>query len=422
MLHRVVVTGIGAIVAGATGKDQLLDLLLRGSSSIGTLTRFNSKSLPCSIAGEIMDFNPSDYMDRKVSRRMDRAAQLAVGAARLACVDASLDISKEDTSQTGVFEGTSLGPLNCTLENHRRYLTEGCKHAIPTMLTSSMMGAGSGFIALELGIHGPSLTISDGSASSAYAIGYGFRNIKAGYATVAIAGGAEAPLSEEIFATFCCARLLSAHNQSPREAMRPFDRDRDGFVLGEGATFLVLEELSHALGRGAHVYGEIVGFGETTDAFHPTSPHPAGEWVARAMDLALKEGGVRPEEVHYINAHGTATKANDIAETRAIKRVFGNHSSTLHVSSTKPIVGHLLGACGGLEAAMTMLSMEHEFIPPTLNLSNPDQECDLDYVRAVGRQQHIEIAMSNNYSFGGRNASLLFKHFPHSESTVRRVP
>jgi 3-oxoacyl-[acyl-carrier-protein] synthase II len=231
---------------------------------------------------------------------------------------------------------------------------------------------------------------------------------------VAFVGGAEAPLSEEVFAAFCCARLLSTRNDHPRESMRPFDRDRDGFVLAEGAAFLVLEELSHALARNIPVYAEITGFGETTDAFHPTSPDPTGTWIAKAMELALQEAETPREQVQYLNAHGTATRMNDVVEATAIRRVFGNHTSNLAVSSTKPITGHALGACGGIEAATTVLSLCHEFIPPTLNLQNKDDECGLPLVSAQGRNQHIEIAMSNNYSFGGRNASLLFKHFPYS--------
>jgi 3-oxoacyl-[acyl-carrier-protein] synthase II len=277
-----------------------------------------------------------------------------------------------------------------------------------------MMGAGSGHVALNLGIHGPSLTISDGSASSTYAIGYGYRSIKTGLLDLAIVGGAEAPLSEEVFAAFSCARLLATRNDLPDESMRPFDRNRDGFVLAEGAAFLVLEELSQALARDIPVYAEVTGFGETTDAFHPTSPDPTGTWIARAMDLALQEAQIQPEQVQYLNAHGTATRINDNVETTAIKRVFGRHASDLAISSTKPFTGHALGACGGIEAATTVLSLCHEFIPPTLNLLNRDEACDLDFVPVQGRNQHIEIAMSNNYSFGGRNASLLFKLFPHS--------
>ncbi len=415
MARRIVVTGIGVIAPGATGKERLWEAVHQGKSSLQKLTRFNADHLPCQIAGEVADFNPLDYMDRKVSRRMDRAAQFAAGSARLAVQDAKLNLSNEDASRLGVFEGTSLGPLNSTLETHRTYLAEGCRRANPTMLMSSMMGAGSGFIALELGLHGPSLTISDGSASSAYAIGYAYRNIKAGCIDMAIAGGAEAPISEEVFATFCCAHLLSTHNNNPPCAMRPFDKERDGFVLGEGAAFLVLEELSHALARDAWMYGEIVGFGETTDAFHPTSPDPTGEWIARAMSLALVEAKLSPDDVQYLNAHGTATRANDPVETKAITRTFGEYSSQLPVSSTKPITGHLLGACGGLEAVIALLAMNNSYLPPTINLSTCDETCLLDYVPNIGRRRQVDVAMTNNYSFGGRNASLLFRRFTQGD-------
>jgi 3-oxoacyl-[acyl-carrier-protein] synthase II len=416
MPRQVVVTGIGVIVPGATGKDQFWGLIQAGKSAVGPLTRLEANSLPCRIAGEIYDFNPGDFVQRNVSRRLDRASLLAVAAARLACTDARLDLSRCDRSRVGVFEGTSLGPLNSTLDHHRKYLSGGCNHASPTALISGMMGAGSGHIAQNLEIHGPSLTISDGSASSAYAIGYGFRSIKAGQLDLAIVGGAEAPLSEEVVAAFCCARLLSTRNDRPHESMRPFDRDRDGFVLAEGAAFLLLEELSQALARNARVYAEITGFGETTDAFHPTSPDPSGTWIARSMELALQEAEIQPDQVQYLNAHGTATRINDTVEATSIKRVFSSHISDLAVSSTKPITGHALGACGAIEAGTTVLSLCHEFIPPTLNLLHKDDECDLDVVPGRGRNHCIEVAMSNNYSFGGRNASLVFKRSPRSLS------
>lgn len=411
MKRRVVVTGLGIIAPTTNNKEELWQMISQGKSMIGNLTRFESGSLPCRLAGEANYFEADDYIDRKMSRTMDRSAQLAVGAAQLAVRDAELNLGNENLSRIGVFEGTSLGPLNCTLHNHRAYLNEGCRRANPSMLVSSMMGAGSGFIALTLGIHGPSLTISDGSASSAYAIGYGYRNIQGGYIDVAVSGGAEAPLSEEVFSAFCCARLLSPRNDDPQHAIRPFDRERNGFVLSEGAAFLILEELSHARARNARVYAEIVGFGETTDAFHPTSPDPTGAWITQAMKHALEESETCPDEVQYINAHGTATRANDCVETLAIKQAFGEHAMRLQVSSTKPITGHLLGACAAVEASITLLAMERRFLPPTRNLTHPDDGCDLDYVPAIGRTQDIQVAMSNSYSFGGRNASLLFKTF-----------
>lgn len=311
MGRRVVVTGIGVIAPGAIGKEQLWERVKSGQSSVEKVRRFDASSLPTQIAAEANDFDPSDYVDRKASRRLDRYAQLAVSAAQMASQDAHLSVDKEAKDCVGVFEGTSLGPLKATLDQHEQYLSEGCRRVNPSTLLTSMMGAGSSSIALHLQTHGPSLTISDGSASSAYAIGYGYRQIKDGYIDVALVGGAEAPISQEVFATFCCARLLSTCNNDPHRAMRPFDRDRNGFVLGEGAAFLVIEDLSHALKRNAAVYAELAGFGETTDAYHPASPHPEGIWIARAMEMALKEAGLKSEEVDYLNAHGTATHAND---------------------------------------------------------------------------------------------------------------
>jgi 3-oxoacyl-[acyl-carrier-protein] synthase II len=377
-------------------------------------------SLPSQIAAEANDFDPNDYVDRKASRRLDRYAQLAVSAAQVASQDAHLSVDKEAENCVGVFEGTSLGPLKATLDQHEQYLSEGCRRVNPSTLLTSMMGAGSSSIALHLQTHGPSLTISDGSASSTYAIGYGYRQIKDGYIDVALVGGAEAPISQEVFATFCCARLLSTCNDDPHRAMKPFDRDRNGFVLGEGAAFLVIEDLSHALKRNAAIYAELAGFGETTDAYHPTSPHPEGMWVARAMEMALREAGLKSEDVDYLNAHGTATRANDVAETLAIKHLFGTHANNLAISSTKPVTGHLLGACGGLEAAITVLAMNQQFIPPTLNLTVPDDACNLDYVPNVGKGKHIRVAMTNNYSFGGRNASLVFREFNSQNQSCPR--
>ena len=408
--RRVVVTGMGIIAPGAIGKDQLWNLLVHGRPAIAALTRFDPRALPCTVAGEVNGFDPLNFMDRKTSHRVDRSTQLALGATRLACEDADWNPALENKSRVGVFEGTSLGPLVSTLESHRNYLQSGCRLVNPTLLMSSMMGGGSGFIALQYGVHGPSLTISDGSVSSAYAIGYAYRSIRSGEVGIAIAGGAEAPLAEEIFATFGCAHLLSSHNEAPGDAMKPFDQHRDGFVLGEGAAFLILEELEHATSRNASSYGEIVGFGETTDAHHPTSPNPDGTWASQAMENALSEGNTLPGEVQYVNAHGTATRTNDEVEMKMLRSVFGHQARQLSISSTKPFTGHLLGACGALEAATTLLAMQHGFVPPTLNLLCPDVECDMDLVPCSGREKHIDIAMSNNYSFGGRNSSLLFRH------------
>jgi 3-oxoacyl-[acyl-carrier-protein] synthase II len=271
MNQRVVITGLGVVAPHAISKEPLWELVVNNKSAIGKLQRFDAGSLQCSIAGEVDHFTPDDYMDRKSSRRMDRSAQLGVAAARLACQDAQLDLSTTDLSRVGVFEGTSLGPLNCTLRNHRNYITEGCRRANPSLLMSSMMGAGSGFIALELGVHGPSITIADGSASSTYAIGQAYRSIQHGQITIALAGGAEDPLSQELFATFSCAHLLSTHIDRPANAMRPFDKERDGFVLSEGSAFLILEELTHAVGRGAHVYGL---WGSVRRPTHFIRPHP----------------------------------------------------------------------------------------------------------------------------------------------------
>ena len=411
MNRRVVVTGMGVVAPSGIGKDQLWERVRTGESDIEQVSQFNVSAFPTTIAAEVRDFKPEEFMERRVVRRMARSTQFAVSAARLAWDDARLQENSLNLDNIGVMEGTSLGPINSMFESHKLFLSEGCRKVNPTSLISSINGAGSGAIAIQFKLHGPCMTISDGSASSTFAIGQGYRYIKNGLLDLALVGGSEAPLSAEIFATFSCARLLSTHNHEAHRAMKPFDRDRDGFVLGEGGVFFVLEELSHALSRGADIYAEISGFGETTDAYHPTSPNPDGRCIAQAMTMALREANVSTSELHYLNAHGTATTANDAVETTAIKRCFGERAFTLPVSSTKPITGHLLGACGALEVAISIMAIRHQYLPPTINLHIPDDHCDLDYIPSVGRTAVIENVLTNNYSFSGRNASLVLKKF-----------
>ncbi len=411
MKRRVAVTGIGVLIPGANNKDLLWKHIKEEVSVLDKLDKIDTSNLPLKIGGELRTFDPKDFFDHRQARRMDKYAQLSVAGAILACRDAGIKFSSLQNDRVGIFEGTSLGPLGGTLNYYRTYLTNNCCNFHPHLLTTSMMGSGSGFISLIIGTHGPSTTISDGSASSTCAIGYAFRQIKYGMLDFALAGGAETPLCEEIIATFCSAHLLSTEYDEPCFAVKPIDRDRNGFVLSEGTAFLFLESLKNAIERGAHIYAEIAGFGETTDAYHPTSPHPEGNWIAKAMSLALKEAEIQPSEIQYLNAHGTATKLNDIVESKAINKVFNRNLDNPIVSSTKPITGHLLGACGALESAITILSIENQFAPGTISLRNPDVECKLESLPVKGVPANIKNSMCNNYSFGGRNTSLVFRYY-----------
>ncbi len=409
MEHRVVITGIGAIVPGAFGAEQLWKRVAAGSSALGKLTMVDTTGLPTQTGGEIPAFDPLDYMEARLARKMDRYSQLSVSSSILACRDAEFDPSSLSDASEGVFEGSSFGPLVGTLNCYRSYLANVCDGIRPHLLMTSMAGSGSGFISLILHSHGPAMTISDGSASSTSAIGQAFRKIKCGLLDVALAGGSEAPLSREIIATFCSARLLSTQSRGSNGVMRPFDKDRDGFVLSEGAVFLFMESLEHALRRDAQPYAEIVGFAETGDAYHPTSPHPDGTWIARAMKLAMEEACMQASDIQYINAHGTATKINDVVEAKAIRAVFGRSNENPAVSSTKPVTGHLLGASGATECAITAMAMKHQFVPGTATLQNVDPDCELKNLPVDGAPLPIYGAINNNYSFGGRNTTIVFR-------------
>lgn len=409
MKRRVAVTGLGILAGGAMDATVFWDRIAKGESAIGPVSAFDPAGLGCRIAAELHEFAPASFLPRQVWRRLDRSAQLALCAAALAWEGSRVGAGAMNRSRVGVFEGTSLGPLAATLLVHRRYLAEGCKRAGPAALLTGMTGAGSGAIAAHFGLHGPTITLSEGSTSSANAIGLAFRAIRSGELDAALAGGAECPMAEEIFATFACTGVLTRGNDDPARAVKPFDRARDGFALGEGGCFLLLEDLSHAERRGAGILAEIAGYGESTDAFHPTSPDPEGTQLARAMTASLEDAGLGPEAVGYLNAHGTATAANDPAESRAIHLAFGDAARTVQVSSTKPVTGHLLGACGAVEAAVSVMALNNDFLPPSVNLTHPDPACDLDYVPPAGRRRRIDCAMSTNLSFGGRNSALLFR-------------
>ncbi len=409
--RRVVITGIGVTVPGGIGTGQLWNHIRNGVSAAGVVDGFREEHLPVQIGAEVKNFDPAEFLDRKSVLRTERCTQFALASAELAYHDAGCTMDSTTSGRTGVFDGTSLGSINSNLSQQRAMLEAPSARVSPSALLKGMTGSSSGDVALHFHVHGPAVTFSMGSVSSSYAIGYAFRKIKMNELDVAFAGGAEAPISKEIISLFSTAHLLSTDNDCPATACKPFDVHRNGFVMGEGGAMMILEELQQALKRGARIYAEVVGFGESTDAYHQTTPDPEGNMIVDAMEAAMKEANIRACEVQYINAHGTATQFNDTAEAKAIERVFSESSHSPAVSSTKPITGHLLGACGAVELAITSLALYHQWIPPTMNLTEPEPACSLDCVPQHGRSCTINIAMSNNYSFGGRNSSLVIKRF-----------
>lgn len=407
-MRRVVVTGIGAVTPIGSGAQGLRDGVRRGTSAIDRLTRFDANGYACRIAAEVRDFDPLRYVDAKRARRLDRFAQFSVAAGRQAADDSGLRLEDEDRERIGCFIGAALGGGAFAEEQHAVFLREGLRRVRPTLALAVFSGAASCNIAIELGLMGPSSANSDSCSSGAIAIGAAFRTIREGHADVMLAGGVECPLSPLIFGSFDIIRAMSTRNDDPSRACRPFDRGRDGFVMAEGAAVLILEELGRAQRRGAPIYGEVLGYGATNDAHHMTAPLPSGHQAARAMRLALAEADLVPEQIGYINAHASATPLNDVAETKAIKLVLGEHAPHVPVSGTKAMHGHSLGATGAIEAAICMLALRDGYLPPTINLDEPDPECDLDYIPGAGREQQVEYILSNSFGFGGINAALVF--------------
>ncbi len=408
---RVVVTGVGAITPIGNTPTEYWEGLISGRNGIGEITRFDASNHACRIAGEVKNFDPHDYMDRKQAKRMDRFSQFGVSAAKQAVADAKLVINDLNAEQIGVMIGSGVGGIKVLEDQQTIYLNRGPDRCSPFMIPMMIANMAAGLTAIHTGAKGPNSCPVTACASGSNAIGDAFRIIQAGYAQAMICGGCEAAITPLSLAGFAAARALSFRNDDPTHACRPFDKDRDGFVMGEGGGILILEELEYALSRGARIYGEIVGYAMTCDAYHMTAPVPGGLGAARAMSLALKDGGISPEQVSYINAHGTSTPANDSTETSAIKKVLGEHAYKIAVSSTKSMTGHLLGGSGGIEAVATTLAIAHDQIPPTINLENPDPECDLDYVPNTSRAQKIDVALSNSFGFGGHNVTLVFKKY-----------
>lgn len=408
--RRIVITGMGAITAPALTLENLWRCVRQGVSAATTMTRFPVGNAPTLIAAQINDFEPKNYMDAKMARRLEISHRYGIAAARLAQQDAGIDFDVVDADRVGIVEGTSVSGNETTTKAHEAYFRSGYKGVGPFSLANGS-GAGSGEIAKELNIRGHSITLSSSSASGNDAIGYALSMIRNEEVDVMVAGGSEAPIVPGIWGALCLAQVLTRRNDTPQEAMRPFDKTRDGVLLGEGSAYLVLEELSHALSRNARIYAEIIGHGRSCEAYHPVAPHPDGLGYFRAMQKAFRNAEIDPEEVDYINAHGTATEANDIVETKAVRRFFGAHAYRLAMSSTKPVTGHLLGAAGALETIICALSLHHQEIPLTLNHKEGDADCDLDYVRGRSRPYPIRIAVNLSSGFGGKNSCMILSRY-----------
>lgn len=407
MTRRVVVTGIGALTPIGLEVEGLWQGLHERRSAVRTVTRFDPSPFRSHMAAELRDFTVADHLEQRRAKRLDRYGQLSVIAARMALADAGLRLEAEDRERVGTMMGTALGGVGYAEEQLGNYLREGLRAVDATLALAVFGGAASCNIAIELGVHGPNSTNAMSCASGTIAIGEGFRQVRDGYADVMVCGGAEAPLAPLCYGAFALIRAMSTRNDDPARASRPFDKDRDGFVMGEGAAVLVLESRERAMARGARIYAEMMGFGTTNDAHHMTAPRPDGSQAARAMRLALADAGVAAGEIDYVNAHGSATPLNDPTETLAIKQVLGERARTVPVSGTKGYHGHALGASGAIEAAICALALQRRWVPPTVNLDAPDDACDLDHVPATGRELEVRRVISNSFGFGGINAALV---------------
>lgn len=408
---RVVVTGLGAITPIGNTLTDYWQGLLSGANGIGPITRFDASEQACRFGGEVKDFDPHAYLDRKEAKRMDRFCHFAVSASQQAVTHAQLVINELNADEIGILIGTGIGGLKVLEDQQTILLDKGPNRCSPFMIPMMIANMASGLTAIHLGAKGPNTCTVTACAAGSNAIGDAFRLIQNGYAKAMVCGGTEAAMTPLGFAGFASAKALSFRNDDPTRASRPFSQDRDGFVMGEGAGILLLEELEHALTRGAKIYAEMVGYAMTCDAYHITAPVPDGRGATRAIALALKDAGLSPEAVSYINAHGTSTPANDVTETRAIKQAIGEHAYKIAVSSTKSMTGHLLGGSGGIEAVATVMAIAEDQVPPTINLDNPDPECDLDYVPHTSRALKVNVALSNSFGFGGHNVTLAFKKY-----------
>jgi 3-oxoacyl-[acyl-carrier-protein] synthase II len=408
--RRVVVTGLGALTPIGNDVETTWENAINGVSGVGPITRVNPDDYPAKVAAELKDFDIEQFMDKKDARKMDRFTQYAVVAALMAAKDAALEITDENAARIGVWIGSGIGGMETFEQQYRTLLEKGARRVSPFFVPMLIPDMATGQVSIALGARGFNSCTVTACATGTNSIGDAYRVIERGEADVMVTGGTEAPLTEMSFAGFSANKALST-NPDPATASRPFDQDRDGFVMGEGAGIIVLEELEHALARGAKIYAEIVGYAATGDAYHITAPAPNGEGGARAMKQAVEGSGLSITDIDYINAHGTSTPYNDKFETLAIKEVFGDHANKLAISSTKSMTGHLLGAAGGVEAILSILAIKEGIIPPTINLRTPDPECDLDYVPNEARKQEVNVALSNSLGFGGHNATIIFKKY-----------
>jgi 3-oxoacyl-[acyl-carrier-protein] synthase II len=411
MSRRVVVTGLGMVTPLGTGVAKNWQAACAGKSGIAPITKFDASDFPSRIAAEVKDFRAEDFLDKQHVRRFDIFIHYALASARMAMEDSGLEVNASNGHRVGCVTGTGLGGLTMLEHFHKVLIEKGPQRISPFFIPGIIANMVPGQIAIEFGAKGPNLSIETACAASCHAVGEAFRFIREGISDAVITGGAEATVTPLALGGFCSMRALSTRNDAPEKASRPFDMDRDGFVMGEGAGMLVLEEMDHALKRGAPIYAEVVGYGLTGDAHHVSAPDPLGEGAIGCMKMALDDAGLRPEDLDYVNAHGTSTKLNDLSENKAIKAVFGEHAYRLAISSTKSMTGHLLGGAGGVEAIFTVLTIKNGIIPPTINYETPDPECDLDYVPNTAREANVRYAISNSFGFGGTNASLIFKAF-----------
>jgi len=409
--RKCVITGMGIISPLGTGSQKFWNALKRGESGVRNVTRFDTDGYPSKVAGEVPDFEVTDYMEKKQARRADLVQQYAIAASKLALDDAGLNTENLNRDSAGVVYGSGIGGIQTFEDQTSVLINKGPSRVSPFFIPMMIADMTAGLIALHFNLKGPNYVTLSACASSSHALADAYHIIQRGDADLMVTGGAEAAVTRASFAGFCAAKAISTRNEEPQRASRPFDVDRDGFVIGEGACSLILESLEHAQNRGARIYAEIIGAGLSCDAYHITAPSPDGEGAARAMIMAIRNAGLNADDIDYINTHGTSTGLGDIAETKAIKTVFGKRAYSIPANSTKSMIGHLLGAAGAIEAAAVCLSIENNYLHPTINLDNPDEECDLDYVANQGRESNFEIALSNSFGFGGHNISLVLRRF-----------
>jgi len=411
MKRRVVVTGLGMVTPLGTGVEKNWEAVCAGKSGLGPISKFDASEFACRIAGEVRDFHAEDFMDKKMTRRFDVFIHFSIASAKMAMEDSGLKIDSSNANRIGCLTGSGLGGLSTLEHYHKVLLEKGPQKISPFFIPAIIANMVPGQIAIEFGAKGPNTSIVTACAASCHAVGEAFKLIREGVSDAMITGGSESVITPLAVGGFCAMRALSTRNDEPERASRPFELNRDGFVMGEGAGILILEELTHALDRGANIYAEVAGYGLSGDAYHISAPAPDGSGAISCMSMAIKDAGLEPEDIDYINAHGTSTKLNDEAENRAVKAVFGDHAYKLAISSTKSMTGHLLGGAGGVESIYSVLTINRGVIPPTINYETPDPECDLDYVPNKARKANVKTAMSNSFGFGGTNASLLFKAY-----------